>query len=108
MAAWAFACAGGLQAGVDQKQVQHAPLAGVHLGKVIRVAAFLDVVDGVFGVLAEVLGALGFEAVYVEGDAVVFAGFEVEDLGGDTCSSATRSSPSRSVRRSASGPLHST
>ena len=56
---------------------------GVHLGKVIWVAAFLDVVDGVFGVLAEVLGALGFEAVHVEGDTVVVARFQVEDLGGD-------------------------
>ena len=63
--------------------MHHATLAGAHGFELVGLASVFYLVDGFFGEFAEICGTLCFEAVGVEGDAVVVFWFEAEDLGGD-------------------------
>ena len=87
-AAGSFAGAGGLEAGVAQEHVEHAALAGVHGLEAEGLAGVLDLIDSVVGGVAEGAGAGGFEAVGVEGDAVVVLGLEAKNFGGEVLEGA--------------------
>jgi hypothetical protein len=78
-----FARAGSLEAGVAEKEMQHAALAGVHGLEAEGFAGVLDLVDGGVGGSAEGAGAGCLEAVGVEGDAIVVFGLQAQHLGGD-------------------------
>jgi hypothetical protein len=82
-AARAFAGAGCLQAGVVEEEMKHAALAGVHGREAEGLAGFFDVIDGGGSGLVQSTRTGGFEAVGVEGDAIVVVGLEAQHLGGE-------------------------
>jgi hypothetical protein len=81
-AAWTFARAGRLQAGVAEEEMQHAALARVHGLEAEGLAGVLDFLYSSVSRGAKGAGTGGLEAVGVEGDAVVIVGLEAEHLGG--------------------------
>jgi hypothetical protein len=82
-AAWAIAGRGRGEAGLGQDQVEHAALARGHGRKREGATCGSYLLDGCFGGELEIAVARGLEAFGVEADAVVVLGFEAENLGGD-------------------------
>jgi hypothetical protein len=70
----AFARAGGLEAGVAEKEMEHPSLAGVHGLEPEGLAGVVDLVDGSVSGIVESVRAGSLIAIHVEGDAIVVVG----------------------------------